>query len=573
MRVYIAFMRRLRITLAQINTTVGDITGNVDHAIDALREAERLGSDLVVFPELTIPGYPPEDLLLKPGFLARVHEELGRFAEAVGTTCAVIGSTDGVSPVHNTAMVVHDGSVRCRYHKIHLPNYGVFDEKRYFAAGDDPVSFLLGDVRIGLSVCEDIWEQHGPHCELQSVHAADLVVNLSASPFHAGKLNERVSLLTDRARSLGLAIAYVNLVGGQDELVFDGGSQVFDREGVCIASAPTFRETLLTADLTFPEVPESGGPDCVRLTATGHDRPPVSMPVPPANTLEEEVLEALVLGTRDYLTKNGFGTAVIGLSGGIDSALVAAVAVEALGAENVVGVTMPSMYTSSDTFSDAGLLADNLGIRFMELPIKPTYDAFTGTLSGPFEGVASDVTEENLQARIRGTLLMALSNKFGWLVLTTGNKSEMSTGYATLYGDMAGGFAVIKDVPKMLVYKVSRLVNERAGREIIPVSTIDRPPSAELRPDQTDQDNLPPYDVLDAILKAYIESDLGVEDIVALGYDRETVRRVVRLCDIAEYKRRQAPPGVKITPRAFGRDRRLPITNRFRPGSGSETPL
>ena len=564
-RVYIASMRRLRITLAQVNTTVGDITGNVDRAIDALREAERLGSDLVVFPELTIPGYPPEDLLLKPGFLARSREELGRFADAVGNTCAVIGATDGISPVHNAALVVHDGAVRCRYHKIHLPNYGVFDEKRYFAAGDAPVSFLLDDVRVGLSVCEDIWEQQGPHCELRSVHGADIVINISASPFHAGRLYERVSMLTDRARSLGLAIAYVNLVGGQDELVFDGGSLVFDRTGACIASAPTFRETLLTADLAFPEAPGVVGSECVRIPVTDRKLPPVSMPEAPAYTLEEEVLEALVLGTRDYISKNGFGTAVIGLSGGIDSALVAAVAVEALGADNVVGVTMPSMYTSPGTRSDAGLLAENLGIRFMELPIKPVYDAFAGTLSGVFEGVEPDVTEENLQARIRGTLLMALSNKFGWLVLTTGNKSEMSTGYATLYGDMAGGFAVIKDVPKMLVYSVSRLVNERAGREIIPVGIIDRPPSAELRPDQTDQDSLPPYDVLDGILKAYIERDLGVEDIVALGYERETVRRVVQLCDIAEYKRRQAPPGVKITPRAFGRDRRLPITNRFRP--------
>ncbi len=572
-------MRRLRITLAQINTTVGDLSGNVNRALAALREAVAAGSDLVVFPELAISGYPPEDLLLRPGFLARCAAALDRFAEGVHDTITVIGTPDGTGPVYNAAAVISNGVIHCRYHKIHLPNYGVFDEKRYFAPGTEPVSFMAGDVAVGIGICEDTWEPEGPHCLLGREHGVDLLLNLSASPFHAGKLHERADMLTARARGHRMAIAYTNLVGGQDELVFDGGSLVVDREGRRIIAARLFREELLTVDLDFPGPAPADERACVRLDIPDRTRQPVEISAPPELTVEEEVFEALVLGTRDYFVKNGFGTAVIGLSGGIDSSLVAAVAVEALGAAHVTGVTMPSMYTSTGTRTDAQLLAENLGIRFLDIPIKPMYDAVLGALApvlgalapvlgalAPvFAGAAADVTEENIQARIRGILLMALSNKFGWLVLTTGNKSEMSTGYATLYGDMAGGFAVIKDVPKMMVYRVSRLVNERTGREIIPTSVIERPPSAELRPDQTDQDSLPPYDILDGILKAYIERDLGVDDIATLGYDRDTVQRVVRMCDVAEYKRRQAPPGIKITPRAFGRDRRLPITNRFRP--------
>jgi len=558
-------MRRLRITLAQINTTVGDLDGNADLALRAVREARAAGSDLVVFPELTITGYPPEDLLLNPGFLRRNREALDRFAAGVGGICAVIGFVDGTGPIYNAAAVVHEHGIRCVYHKMLLPNYGVFDEKRYFAEGEEPVSFMLGDIAVGLNICEDTWVDDGPHRTLCAEHRIDLLLNLSASPFHAGKIHERADMLERRAREGGAGVVYVNLVGGQDELVFDGDSMVFDGKGERLMKLPSFTEEVAALDMTFEAPPKGGTRPCIVFPKAENEKPVLDVPAAVELTEEEGILEALVLGTRDYIRKNGFGKVVMGLSGGIDSSLVAAVAVRALGAENVVGVTMPSEYTSAGTRSDAEILADNLGITFLEIPISPVFEAFNETLAGVFEGLAPDVTEENLQARIRGTILMALSNKFGWLVLTTGNKSEMATGYATLYGDMAGGFAVIKDVPKLMVYRVSRLINEQAGREIIPESVLTRPPSAELRPDQKDSDSLPPYEILDPILRAYIEEDMGVEDIVASGFDRETVVRVVNLCDKSEYKRRQAPPGVKITPRAFGRDRRLPITNRFRP--------
>jgi len=559
-------MRKLRITLAQINTTVGDLDGNVRHCLDAVRSAESLGSDLVVFPELTVTGYPPEDLLLKPGFLRQNKEAIEKIAAGVGDICAVVGFVDGKKPlIGNAAVIMHDGRIRAVYHKMQLPNYGVFDEKRYFTSGREPMSFILGNVAVGMNICEDTWVENGPHCILYSEHHVDLLLNLSASPFHSGKIDERENMLTARSRSGNTAIVYVNLVGGQDELVFDGGSMVYDRQGNMILKAPSFREELVTLDMVF----EGESPHCVpasaRLPVSSRRKPPLDPVGKYELSGDAEILEALVLGTRDYIRKNGFSKVVIGLSGGIDSSIVAVVAVRALGKENVIGVTMPSKYTSNGTRSDAEVLADNLGIRFIELPISSVLDAFCETLTDSFRGCEQDTTEENLQARIRGTLLMALSNKFGWLVLTTGNKSETATGYSTLYGDMAGGFAVIKDVPKTVVYRISRLVNEQAGREIIPESVLARAPSAELRPDQKDSDSLPPYDILDPILKAYIEDDMGVNEIAALGYDLETVRRVVHLCDISEYKRRQAPPGVKITPRAFGRDRRLPITNRFRP--------
>jgi len=562
---YIFIMRQLRITLAQINTTVGDLEVNADLALDAVREAESLGSDLIVFPELTITGYPPEDLLLKPGFLSRSRTALMRFAQGVGDICAVVGFVDGDGPIFNAAAIVHGGMIHSVYHKMFLPNYGVFDEKRYFAAGEKPMSFMLSNIAVGLNICEDTWVEDGPHCILYTDHHVDLLLNLSASPFHAGKIRERVEMLSRRSRSGNTGIVYVNLVGGQDEIVFDGGSMVFDRQGKRILKLPSFEESLATLDMVFEGDLPPRIPSCANIKISSKDRPPIDPVVTRDMNKDEEILEALVVGTRDYIRKNGFSKVVIGLSGGIDSSLVAAVAVRALGPENVIGVTMPSKYTSSGTRSDAEILAGNLGIRFMEIPLSDIFDSFCETLAGSFEGCEADVTEENLQARIRGTILMAMSNKFGWLVLTTGNKSEMATGYATLYGDMAGGFAVIKDVPKLTVFRISRLINEQAGREIIPESVITRPPSAELRPDQKDSDSLPEYDILDPILKAYIEDDMGVDNIVDLGFDRETVRRVVRLCDISEYKRRQAPPGVKITPRAFGRDRRLPITNRFRP--------
>jgi NAD+ synthase (glutamine-hydrolysing) len=424
---------------------------------------------------------------------------------------------------------------------------------------------MLGDVHLGLSICEDIWVKEGPHCTLGAVHHVDAIINLSASPFHAGKIHERTEMLAERSASSNAAVVYVNLVGGQDELVFDGGSLVFDRNGNCIAKADHFRDYTCTFDMEFDGPVTDFSHACCMLPVQNKKRTRISPVLANRLSIEEEILEALILGTRDFIHKNGFSKVIIGLSGGIDSSVVAAVAVSALGADNVIGVTMPSKYTSEGTRSDAEILAKNLGIRFIELPISQIFDAFSKTLSEVFSGCNPDVTEENIQARIRGALLMALSNKFGWLVLTTGNKSEMATGYATLYGDMAGGFAVIKDVPKTMVYRICRLINERAGREIIPESVIIRPPTAELRPNQKDSDSLPPYDILDGILKEYIENDTGVEDIVSLGFDRETVRRVIRMCDTSEYKRRQAPPGVKITPRAFGRDRRLPITNRFKP--------
>jgi len=558
-------MRQLRITLAQINTTVGDLDGNVDRCIEAMHKAEVLGSDLIVFPELTLSGYPPEDLLLKPGFLLKCREALERFTNSVEDICAVVGFVDGTKPVYNAAAVISRRKIHCIYHKMLLPNYGIFDEKRYFTAGNEVISFMLGDVQVGLSICEDIWVENGPYKTLSIYHDVDVILNLSASPFHTGKIHERAEMLSERSRSSNAAIVYVNLVGGQDELVFDGGSLVFDKNGKCIANARSFMDYLCTVDMEF-DVPIAGKrASSVSLPVRNVVKEKIKPNIAKNLSEEEEILEALILGIKDYIWKNGFSKVVMGLSGGIDSSLVAAIAVSALGAENVIGVTMPSEYTSEGTRADAEILAGNLGIKFVEIPIPSIFNAFSDSLADVFKGCKPDVTEENIQARIRGTLLMALSNKFGWLVLTTGNKSEMATGYATLYGDMAGGFAVIKDVPKLVVFRISRLINKRAGREIIPESVILRPPSAELRPDQKDSDSLPPYDKLDTILRAYIEDDMGVEDIVSLGFDRETVKRVVRLCDMSEYKRRQAPPGVKITPRSFGRDRRLPITNRFRP--------
>ncbi|MFC1508282.1 NAD+ synthase [Candidatus Omnitrophota bacterium] len=559
-------MKKLRISIAQINSTVGDLDGNVERCLDAVKAARGQGSSLVVFPELALTGYPPEDLLLKPGFLSRCHDAVERFANGVGDDiCVVIGFVDSSGPVYNAAAVISGGVIHSVYRKICLPNYGVFDEKRYFSSGKEPVSFMLGDTAIGVTICEDIWVDNGPWCSLSKNNGVDVLINLSASPFHVGKQDERTELIEKRAADIGTAVVYVNLVGGQDEIVFDGGSFVYDRIGQCVLRAPSFVETVASIDLDFDDTDHETGNVVTKIDLSESKKPVLEPVIAPSLSEDGEILEALVLGTRDYIRKNGFSKVVIGLSGGIDSAIVAAVAVRALGAENVTGVTMPSQYTSGGTRSDAGLLAENLGIRFLEIPISPVFTAFNDSLADAFAGCAPDVTEENIQARIRGTLLMALSNKFNCLVLTTGNKSEMATGYATLYGDMAGGFAVIKDVPKLTVYRLSRLINEQAGKPVIPESILIRPPSAELRPDQKDSDSLPDYDILDPILKAYIEEDKGIDDIVALGFDRKTVRHVVALCDRSEYKRRQAPPGVKITHRAFGRDRRLPITNRFKP--------
>ena len=571
-------MRRFRIALAQVNSTVGDLDGNVAKIRAGLEQARALGCQLVAFPELAVTGYPPEDLLFKSAFIEANLRALAELARAASGLTAVVGFVDKRDDIFNAAAVLHDGGVAGVYHKQYLPNYGVFDENRYFQAGTDAPVFALGETPFAVNICEDIWYPTGPTTR-QALAGAELVVTINASPYHAGKGHQRERMIATRAADDVVCLAFVNMVGGQDELVFDGGSLVVNERGEPIARGRQFAEDFVVADLDLDAVfharlhdsrrrkEKQAAAEVARVVlrplgsaATPPLPPREVVPLPPV----DEVYEALVLGTRDYVRKNGFKHVVIGLSGGIDSSLVAAVAVEALGKENVTGVTMPSPYSSSGTRSDARRLAGHLGIDFLSLPITPVFKAFKRTLAGPFKGLKEDVAEENIQARIRGTLLMALSNKFGWLVLTTGNKSEIAVGYSTLYGDMAGGFAVIKDVPKTLVYEVARHVNARAGRAVIPQSVFDRAPSAELRPDQTDQDTLPPYPELDAILQAYVEEDRGVGDLVARGFAEETVRRVIRMVDVNEYKRRQGPIGVKITPRAFGRDWRLPIVNRFR---------
>jgi NAD+ synthase (glutamine-hydrolysing) len=572
-------MHRFRIALAQINPTVGDLEGNVTRIRAGLDQARALGCRLVAFPEMAITGYPPEDLLFKSAFIEANLKALADLVRASEGLTAVVGFVDKRDDIFNAAAVLHDGALAGVYHKQYLPNYGVFDENRYFQAGTEAPVFTLGETPFAVNICEDIWYPTGPTTR-QALAGAELVVTINASPYHAGKGHQRERMIATRAADDVVCLAFVNMVGGQDELVFDGGSLIVNERGEPAARGRQFAEDFVVADLDLAAVFHARLRDS-RRRKDKQDAAPTSRIVLPALTPTAappglpredvaplapvaEVYEALVLGTRDYVRKNGFTHVVIGLSGGIDSSLVAAIAVEALGRENVSGVTMPSPYSSSGTRNDAKRLAKNLGIDFQTLPITPVFKGFKRSLASPFKGLKEDVAEENIQARIRGTLLMALSNKFGWLVLTTGNKSEIAVGYSTLYGDMAGGFAVIKDVPKTLVYEVSRHVNARAGRAVIPQSVFDRAPSAELRPDQTDQDTLPPYPELDAILQGYVEDDHGVSDLVARGFSEETVRRVIRMVDVNEYKRRQGPIGVKITPRAFGRDWRLPIVNRFR---------
>jgi NAD+ synthase (glutamine-hydrolysing) len=573
-------MRRFRVSLAQINPTVGDIEGNTRRIVDGLAQARALGTDLVAFPELAITGYPPEDLLFKSAFIEANLAALADVTKAARGLTAVVGCVDKRQDLFNAAAVIHDGTLAGVYHKQYLPNYGVFDENRYFQAGREGSVFSFGQTCVAVNVCEDIWYPTGP-TTTQALAGAELIVTINGSPYHAGKARFRERMIATRAADDVVWLAFVNMVGGQDELVFDGASVIVDPHGETVARGRQFVEEMVTADLDLDAVFRARLQDSRRRKETLDvaSAPRISLPPLPARETAatpapaqmaeplsrvDEVFQALVLGTRDYVRKNGFKRVVIGLSGGIDSSLVAAVAVEALGRENVTGVTMPSPFSSRGTRDDARRLAKNLGIDFLRLPITPVFKGFLKSLAQPFKGLKEDVTEENIQARIRGTLLMALSNKFGWLVLTTGNKSEIGVGYSTLYGDMAGGFAVIKDVPKTLVYELCTHVNARAGRPVIPQSVIDRAPSAELRLDQKDQDSLPPYPVLDAILEAYVEESRGVADLIAQGFDPATVRKVVRLIDTAEYKRRQGPIGVKITPRAFGRDWRLPIVNRFR---------
>ncbi len=569
-------MTTLRIAQAQINPIVGDIAANMELILDYARQAQKAGAHLVTFPELCLTGYPPEDLLLKPRFLKDSMAAVAELAPLCPEINMVVGFVDAdpeQGRCYNAAAVISQKQVQAVYRKKELPNYGVFDEMRYFAPGRDCLLLELDGARLMLTICEDVWVA-GDECELCARELkAQVTLNISASPFHAGKLDIRKDIVARFATAAGTYVCYNNLVGGQDELVFDGGSLVISPEGATLACAPRFEQDLQVVDLELPpakELPYLGdvpGVQVVRLPLEGPPPDPPAAPVcAPEMGYLAETYQALVLGTRDYVTKNGFQRVVLGLSGGIDSAFTAAIAVDALGADNVTGVTMPSQFTSNETRSDAALLAENLGIRLITVPVAHIYHIYLDELKDAFGPGPPGVEHENLQARIRGNILMGLSNRFGWLVLTTGNKSETAVGYCTLYGDMAGGFAVIKDVPKTLVYELAVYVNQQAGRERIPVSTIERPPSAELRPDQKDSDSLPPYEVLDPILKAYVEEDLVLDEIVALGHDFDTVRQVIRLVDINEYKRRQAPPGVKITPKAFGRDRRLPITNHYRPG-------
>ena len=562
-----------------MNVTVGDLTANAAAIAERIDEARAMGAHVVAFPELAITGYPPEDLLLKPSFIEANRKALLGLQSKTKDITAVIGFVERDVDLYNSAAVLHDGEWVDTYRKQRLPNYGVFDELRYFSPGTGEVMFTLGEACIGVSVCEDIWSPGGPVGKLAAA-GADVVLNINASPFHRNKSESRHRMLGQRAADYGIALAYVNLVGGQDELVFDGDSLVFDASGEIIAEAQPFEDELLVCDVELEQVFRARLHDPRRrqnprraLRSVRHKvlstKPlTIGKPISKSPCVKHdnvaEVYEALVVGTRDYLKKNGFKHVVLGLSGGIDSSLVAVIAADALGADAVTGVSMPSQYSSEHSKTDAAALARALGIEMLTLPIKEIYEQSIATLSHAFTGRAADLAEENLQARIRGNLLMALSNKFGWLVLTTGNKSEMATGYSTLYGDMAGGFAVLKDVPKTLVYELSRWRNARDATPLIPENVLTKPPSAELRPDQKDEDSLPPYDLLDPILEKYVEEDWSTEEIVAAGYPEDVVKQVIALVDRNEYKRRQAPPGVKITPRAFGKDRRLPITNRYR---------
>ncbi len=586
----------MRLALCQLNATVGDIDGNAALIRSGVAAAREAGAQLVLTPELALTGYPPEDLLLREHFLRDARDALQELATEVHGIVAVVGFPERAEDVYNAAAVLAEGRVHAIYRKVHLPNYGVFDEQRYFRPGSHGAVIDIGDQRIGLTICEDIWEPGAPASE-EALAGANLIVNISASPYHAGKGAEREHMLAQRAREQTACVAFCALAGGQDELVFDGHSCVLDHTGATIARAAQFEEDLLVCDVDLQaaaatRLRESGHRSVARRAghpvevlpavagtpvevapATAGEAPSAAAPVArlhePLAPREAEVYAALSLGLRDYVEKNGFARVVLGLSGGIDSALVACVAADALGPERVSVAVMPSRYSSAATQDDARTLAAALGVDTYELAIEAVMDGYVATLRDAFAGREPDVTEENLQARIRGNLLMALSNKFGWLVLTTGNKSEMSVGYTTLYGDLAGGFAVIKDVPKTFVYALCQWRNSRAGsagrraQAPIPQTIVERAPSAELRPDQRDQDSLPPYELLDRILEGYVALDKGREELVAQGLPASDVDRVIRLVDLAEYKRRQAPPGIKITTRAFGRDRRMPITNRY----------
>ena len=575
-------MKLLRVALAQINSTVGDLEGNSKKISDYIKKAVRNEADIIAFPELALTGYPPEDLLLKPGFISDNMAELKKISSRTHGITVIAGFVDADKEgLYNAAAVISEGRIIDVYHKIFLPNYGVFDEHRYFIPGKRFPVYNIAGGRLGINICEDVWHSGGP-AHIQARAGAEVIININASPYEIGKPALRQRILHERSFENNVMIVYLNAVGGQDELVFDGFSMVYDHEGSLIARGKQFEEDLLVLDLdldqlrkfrkhrkqTSSQMPESAS--CavrkIRIPATEYsDRKALRRPrAETVMVTEKEVYRALVLGTSDYVRKNGFKGVVIGLSGGIDSSLVATIAADAIGRENVKGLFMPSRYTSQESREDAFGLAANLGIDIRELRIDDILNTYLSVLSDDFKDTKEDTTEENLQARIRGNLLMAFSNKFGWLVLTTGNKSEMSVGYATLYGDMAGGFAVIKDVPKTLVYDVSAWRNSIAGVPVIPERVLWKEPTAELKHDQRDSDTLPPYPVLDPILRAYIEDEVGFEEILKMGCEAECVRKVIGMVDRSEYKRRQSPPGIKITARAFGRDRRFPITNRYR---------
>jgi NAD+ synthase (glutamine-hydrolysing) len=574
----------LRVALAQINPTVGDVDANAGKIAGRIAEAREQGAALVVFPELALSGYPPEDLLLKTSFLARAESALGELAAQTRGIVALVGFPERAEDVYNAAAVLADGEVAAVYRKMYLPNYGVFDEQRYFQSGAEAGIFELNGIPIGLSICEDIWEP-GPPAMTEALAGAQVIVNLSASPYRVGYGHGRERMLVQRAVDNLAAVVFVNTVGGQDELVFDGHSLAVDQDGRILARCPQFEESLTLCTIDPREVTSARLRDTRHRANVRRQRRASPVAEPPAVHLaslevagggetvggtiadllgpEAEVYAALRTGLRDYVEKNGFEHVVLGLSGGIDSALVALVAADALGPERVTCVSMPSPYSSEGTRSDARVIAENLGVDYREIGIGAAMESYDEMLKDAFAGREADIAEENIQARIRGNLVMALSNKFGWLVLATGNKSELSVGYATLYGDMAGGFAVIKDVFKGWVYRLVRWRNEQDGRELVPASVLERPPSAELRYEQLDEDSLPPYEVLDAILAGYVEEDLDAVELGRRGLPAEDVERVIAMVDRAEYKRRQAPPGIKISTKAFGRDRRLPITNRF----------
>ena len=554
----------LRLAIAQINCTVGDLEGNFGKIKEYIQKAEIAGVDIVAFPELAVTGYPPEDLLLKPQFVEDGLKSLKKLLKFVHKTVVIIGFVDKIGKdIYNAAALLYDGKIKGVYRKTILPNYGVFDERRYFEAGEGALVFKFGEYVFGVNICEDIWHKNGP-VKLQATLGAKLIININASPYHAGKIKQREDVLKKQAKANRVTIAYINLVAGQDELVFDGQSMIVDSKGRIIKRLEAFREELAIADLDIPVAKIKSTKAIVRVADKIPPKNKISLSQKAVKPLEPvaEIYQALILGLKDYVRKNSFKKVIIGLSGGVDSALVALLAVDAIGKDNVIGVFMPSRYSSQESEEDAKALAKNLGINIINVPIEELYKMYLAVLTPIFSGQERNIAEENLQARIRGNILMALSNKFGYLVLSTGNKSEMSTGYATLYGDMAGGFAVIKDVPKILVYELCCWRNSL--KRLIPERILTKAPTAELKENQKDSDTLPPYEDLDAILKAYVEEDKAQAEITRLGFDKKTVHRVLEMVDKSEYKRRQAPPGIKITPKAFGKDRRMPITNKYR---------